>query len=103
MGWTNWLILGVCLAGLYALLLVLYRLFLNVKSLLAAVSKARSLLAELLAYEQIEFTPAKAQTGEDLAEVLMTRRAIEKGREAKARARQRRLLKRISHIEIDKR
>lgn len=103
MGWTIWLYLAACLAGLYALSLVLYRLFLSVKSLKREISRTQSLLRELMAYEPLEYTPAQSSGRKDLAEVLMARRAFEKKREAKAEARQRRLVERIARIEIDKR
>jgi hypothetical protein len=103
MGWTIWLWLAASLAGLYGLGMVLYRLFLSGKSLVAAVSESRRLLTELKSFAELEITAAKPNTREDLGAVLMARRAFEKDREAKAEARQRRLIKRISHIEIDKR
>jgi hypothetical protein len=103
MDWTGWLFLAVSLAGLYALGLVLYRLFLSVKSLAREISQTKNLVAELMSYEPLEYTPAKPSSRKDLAEVLMARRNFEKSREAKAEARQRRLVQRISRIEIDKR
>jgi hypothetical protein len=103
MGWTGWLVLAVSLGGLYGLGLVLYRLFLSAKSLLRAITHSRALVAEAMAYEPMDYQPAKPTTAEDLKEVLVARRSFERVQEAKAQARQRRLLKRISHIEIDKR
>lgn len=103
MGWTLWLYLAACLAGLYGLAMVTYRLFLSVKSLKREISRTQSLLRELMAYEPLEYTPAQSSGRKDLAEVLMARRTFEKNREAKAEARQRRLLARISQIKIDKR
>lgn len=103
MGWTGWFFLAVSLAGLYGLGLVLYRLFLSVKSLAREISQTKALVSDLMSYEPLEYTPAKPSGREDLAEVLMARRNFEKSREAKAEARQRRLVQRISQIEIDKR
>lgn len=103
MGWTFWLWLVASLAGLYGLGMVLYRLYLSGKSLLAAVSESQRLLNELKSHEPMELTAAKPNTRQDLGEVLLARKSFEKSREVKAEARQRRLIKRISHIEIDKR
>lgn len=103
MGWTFWLWLVTSLAGLYGLALVLYRLYLSGKLLVAEVSESQRLLDELKSHEPLEFNAAKPKTREDLSAVLMARRSFEKSREAKAEARQRRLIKRIGHIEIDKR
>jgi hypothetical protein len=103
MGWTIWLYLAVCLGGIYALALILYRLYLSIRALMASITKTQALLADLMAYEPLDFTPAKPSSNQDLVEVLMARRAFKKTREAKAEARQRRLVRRISHIEIDKR
>lgn len=103
MGWTIWLYLAVCLAGLYALGLVLYRLFLSVKALAMATSHTKSLIEALMAYEPLEYTPASPTSRAELSKSLMERRAFEQRREAKAQARQRRLVKRISNVEMDKR
>lgn len=103
MGWTVLTYLAICLAGLYVLGLVLYRLFLSLKSLARAISQTQALLSELLAYEPVAYTPAEPTSRAELAEALLARRRFEKGREAKAQARQRRLLKRIGNIEMDKR
>lgn len=103
MGWTIWLYLAVALAGLYVLGLVLYRLFLSMKALALATSHTQTLMRDLMAFEPLEYTPASPTSRIELSKALMERRAFEQSREAKAQARQRRLVKRISNVEMDKR
>ena len=43
MGWTGWLLIGTAILSLYLLGLVGYRLFLNVKSLKAELSRSEAL------------------------------------------------------------
>lgn len=103
MGWTIWLVLGVATLGLYLLGLVGYRGYLNAKSLLGEIHRAKSLISEAQAFEPLPIQPAKPAGEKDLAKVLRDRRTLErKKREAKA-ARAHRLVQRIREIEIDKR
>lgn len=103
MGWTMWLLLGVSLAGLYVLGLIGYRIYLNVSGLKTEVLKAQSLVAEAQNFEPLEITRAKANDSDDLAQVLLNRRRIQREKQERREARQHRLVQRISEIEIDKR
>ena len=103
MGWTGWLLIGTAILSLYLLGLVCYRLYLNVKSLKAELSRSEALAVQLQQFEAIEIEPAKPHDQTDLAKVLLNRRSFERDRAQKREARQRRLVQRISEIEIDKR
>lgn len=103
MAWTGWLVIGTILVCLYVLATVIYRLALSVRALIAEVKKTQGLINELKNISPIAVRPAIATTGDDLAKVLIERRAIERKREHRARERQRRLVQRISDIEMDKR
>ena len=103
MNWEVWLVLAAIGAGAYVIGLIGYRVSLNLKGLKSEVDKAESLIAEAKAFEQLEPAPAKANNADDLAEVLLNRRRIQKEKEERHQSRQRRLVQRISEIEIDKR
>jgi len=103
MGWTGWLILGTAAVSVYYLAAVIYRLSLSVRSLITEVRKTQTLIGELKNIAPLEVKPAIATRGDDLSKVLLQRRTIENKREHRARERQRRLVQRISDIEMDKR
>lgn len=103
MNWTVWLIVGVSLLALYLLGLVLYRLWLNSKALMAEIEKAQGLITEAQQFEELEITPATPAQQKDLGKLMMKRRRFVSEREKKAEDRQRRLVQRIRDIEIDKR
>lgn len=103
MGWTGWLLLGTAFLSLYALGLVGYRLYLNIKGLKAELSRSESLAHQVQQFEELEIVPAKPHGQQDLAKALLNRRSFERDRAQKREARQRRLVQRISEIEIDKR
>jgi hypothetical protein len=103
MNWTGWVLLGVTLASLYLLGLAGYRLFLNGKALKQHIDKAQSLIAEAQDYEELAVLPATPSSSEDLSNLLGKRRAYLRAKEERASQRQRRLVQRISDIEIDKR
>jgi hypothetical protein len=103
MNWTGWVLLGVTLLSLYLLGLTGYRLFLNAKALKQHIDKAKGLVVEAQNFEELEVSAAKPSSSEDLDELLVERRALLRAKEDRASARQRRLVQRISEIEIDKR
>ena len=103
MAWTSWVLIAASLLGLYALGLVLYRLYLNGMGLKREVDQARSLVAQAQAFEELEVTPAAPSKSQDLSKLLVRRRAFVRQREKKAEERQHRLVERIRDIEIDKR
>jgi hypothetical protein len=103
MNWTGWVLLGVSLLSLYLLGLVGYRLFLSGKALKQRIDKSQSLLAEVQNFEELEVPSASPSSGKDIGKLLSERRAILRAKEERVRQRQRRLVQRISDIEIDKR
>lgn len=103
MDWTGWLLLGTALLSLYLLGLVGYRLYLNIKGLKAELARSQSLVEQLQQLEALEIVPATPHGQNDLAKALLNRRGFERDRAQKREARQRRLVQRISEIEIDKR
>ena len=103
MNWTGWLILAVTLVSLYLLGLVLYRLYLNARTLKLEVEKSQLLIAQAQEFEELEITPAKPSSQDQLATLQVKRRKFVRSREKKAEDRQRRLIERVRDIEIDKR
>lgn len=103
MDWTFWLLLAASLAGLYALGLVGYRLFLSGKGLKQQIDQARSLVDQAKAFDELEVTSASPSSAQDLSKLLVRRRAFVRQRRKKAEERQHRLVERIRDIEIDKR
>lgn len=102
MGWTLWLVLGTSLLGLYLLGLVAYRVYLNTQSLKQNILKARGLIAEAQQFEELAVEPAIPSSSQELSEVLQTRKRLLRRKLERQEARQRRLVERISEIEIDK-
>lgn len=103
MSWAGWVVLASLLAAIYALTLNLYRLGLSIRSLIAQAKHTSKLVEELLNYEPLQFTEARPSSAADLTNALRARKTFENDREAKRLARQRRLLRRIGNIELDKR
>lgn len=103
MNWSSWLILGVALLGLYLLGLTGYRLLLSVRALQLEISRTRELTGQLQNLPTLEIEPATPYGQQDLAKALRNRRQIQAKNEKRREARQRRLVQRISEIEIDKR
>lgn len=103
MGFSGWLLLAVTLLALYLLGLVGYRLLLNIKALKRELDRAQSLADQVRQFEELAIEPAKPSGEADLSKALLNRRAFERQRAQRHEARQRRLVQRISEIEIDKR
>ena len=103
MDWTFWLLLAACLAGLYALGLVGYRLFLSVRGLKQQIDQAKDLVDQAKAFDELEVESASPSSAQDLSKLLVNRRAFVRQRQKKAEERQHRLVERIRDIEIDKR
>ncbi len=103
MGWTSWLVVAVSLLSLYALGLVVYRLYLNGIALKREVEQAKSHVAAAKSYDELAIEPASPSSIDDLQKLLANRRAFVRQREKKAEERQHRLVKRIRDIDTDKR
>jgi hypothetical protein len=99
----SWLLLLSFLAGIYILVLTAYRLFQAVKKMSEAAARTSKLLADLTSYEQIQPAAAKASGPADLQRALAARRKLVSDRRRRRETQQRRLVKRIREIEIDKR
>lgn len=103
MGWTSWLVVAVSLLSLYALGMVLYRLYLNGIALKREVEQAKSLVSAAKSFDELAIEPANPSSVDDLQKLLVNRRAFVRQREKKAEERQHRLVKRIRDIDTDKR
>lgn len=99
----SWLLLLSLLAGIYILVLTAYRLFQAGKKMTEAAARTSIMLADLASYEQVQPTPAKANGPADLQQALAARRKLVSDRRRRRETQQRRLVKRIREIEIDKR
>lgn len=103
MGFSIWLVILASVAGSYFLLLRGYRLMLSLKSLRQEVERSQELIAAAQDFDEIELTEPVANSGADLLKLLRQRHRIKTDREKRAEQRRRRLIQRISEIEIDKR
>lgn len=103
MGFSIWLVILASVAGSYFLLLRGYRLMLSLKSLRQEVQRSQALIAAAQDFDEIELTEPVANSGADLLKLLRQRHRIKTDREKRAEQRRRRLIQRISEIEIDKR
>lgn len=103
MNWTGWLLLAIALLGLYAIGLIGYRLLLATKKLRAEVVRAESLIDQLQQVEYQTVEPARPISGAGFEQALVNRELLKRARAKKAEARKRRLIERISSIEVDKR
>jgi hypothetical protein len=101
--WTGWLLLAISLIGLYAIGLIGYRIMLATKKLRTEVARAEGLIDELqnVEYQTVEL--AKPTSGDDFEQALVNREQLKLSRAKKAEERKRRLIERISSIEVDKR
>ncbi|MEY4990726.1 MAG: hypothetical protein RIS08_952 [Actinomycetota bacterium] len=99
MGWLNFLLIA---AAMYVLSLAGYRLWLALKTLRAEVSGLNGKLAEF-GPDEVVIQPASPVFAEDLPRLLSQRRAMEKRKAQEREERRRRLVARISSINIDRR
>lgn len=103
MAWTSWLLLAVSLAGIYALGLIGYRLLVSAKELKHELARAESLVDELKQVELEAIERSKPSSGDDFEQLLVNRELLKRARRLRAEQRKRRLIERISSIEVDKR
>ena len=103
MAWTSWLLLAVSLAGIYALGLIGYRLLVSAKRLKHELARAESLVDELKQVELEAIERSKPSSGDDFEQLLVNRELLKRARRLRAEQRKRRLIERISSIEVDKR
>jgi hypothetical protein len=103
MAWTSWLLLAVALSGIYALGLIGYRLLVSAKELKHELARAESLVDELKQVELEAIERSKPSSGDDFEQLLVNRELLKKARRLRAEQRKRRLIERISSIEVDKR
>lgn len=103
MAWTSWLLLAVSLAGIYALGLIGYRLLVSAKELKHELARAESLVDELKQVELEAIQRSKPSSGDDFEQLLVNRELLKRARRLRAEQRKRRLIERISSIEVDKR
>lgn len=98
-----WVLLATSLVGLYLLGLIFYRVALAAKRLNNEVSKAKSLIEDLNSAETLETQKLSPSSASELPDLYRARRKRQRQKEEQVKARRRRLIKRISEIEIDKR
>ena len=103
MAWTSWLVLAVSLAGIYALGLIGYRLVVSAKQLKLELARAESLVDELKQVELETIERSRPSSGDDFEQLLVNRELLKRARRLRAEQRKRRLIERISSIEVDKR
>jgi len=103
MEWTGWLILVVSLLGIYLIGLIGYRLLISTKKLRQEVARADQLISELKNVEHLAVEFSWPSTGAELEELLINRELLKRARRHRAEARKRKLIERISSIEVDKR
>lgn len=98
----EWIILLLILSAVYLLALAGYRLLLASKDLKLQLGEV---LAKLAAFSpaEPEITAAQPVFAEDLPRLLRQRRAMEKRKAREREERKRRLVARISSINIDRR
>lgn len=97
-----WLAIVLVAASLYAVGLLSYRLCLSLRRLRSLTSETEAKLQAFSAPE-LEISPAVPSQGADLSEIVMQRRRLLAQKRERARQRERRLIARISSIQIDKR
>jgi 50S ribosomal subunit-associated GTPase HflX len=98
----EWLYLGIVLGAGYVLALAGYKLWLSTRSLLGQIKQTEAALGSF-GPEDFELEPAKPSAPEDLARLLRARKAMQKRKAQEREERQRRLVARISSINIDRR
>jgi hypothetical protein len=98
----EFLLIAIVIAALYLLGLFGYRLLLSLRGLNGQVEITKLALGEFSAGDS-EVIPATPSGRSDLGKLLSERRLRRVRKERAARERQRRLINRISSIQIDKR
>lgn len=99
MQWINFLLIA---GALYILTLAGYRLWLAFKALGSQVNEITGKLSGF-GPDEFELKPASPVFAEDLPRLLTERRAMEKRKAREREERKRRLVARISSINIDRR
>ena len=99
MEWVNILLIA---GAIYLLALSGYRLWLAGKALKSEVAELNEKLSTF-GPDEIELKPASPVFAEDLPRLLSERRAMEKRKAQEREERKRRLMARISSINIDRR
>lgn len=100
---TGWIVLALVLAGLYVLVMQVYRLNLAAKRLSAKATTLKGLLAALQNVTEAQITPATPSTGSEYPQLISKRAALKRNRLLASEARERRLIQRIATIDVDKR
>ncbi len=100
LSWLPFVALGI---GLYFFFLMTYRLWVAGKALFQAASRTMALFSELHRFDRSVPAGKQAVTSSELEAVLFERRKLIQKRRREQLERQRRLVKRIREIEIDKR
>ena len=99
MDWINFLLIA---GAIYVLALAGYRLWLAIKALFAQLTEVRGKISGF-APDETELKPASPVYADDLPRLLRERRAMEKRKAREREERKRRLVARISSINIDRR
>lgn len=94
-----WLLYG---GSIYVLLAVGYRVFISVRALRVELSKTKVAL-QGFGPDEFRIEPAQPSRADDLPKLLLQLRARERAKAHAADERRRRLVNRISSIDIDKR
>lgn len=103
MEWQNWVLLAIGLAAIYFLALVGYRIFLATKKLSSEIARIEHMISELNSVETPPIPVVRPNTGDQYLELLANRELLKSARRKQAEARKRKLIERISSIEVDKR
>jgi hypothetical protein len=98
----DWFIFLLIAGAFYLLALAGYRLWLAAKGLFTQLTEVKSKISSF-APNEIEVTPASPVFAEDLPRLLRERCAMEKRKAREREERKRRLVARISSINIDRR
>ncbi len=98
----EWINLGLVLGAGYVFALAGYKLWLVAKSLLSQIKKTEAALSSF-GPDEFSIQPAKPSAPEDLARLLRARKAMQQRKAHEREERQRRLVARISSINIDRR
>ncbi len=99
----SWLIVVSLLAGMYFLFLTGYRLFQSGRKLTQEAMRTSQLLTELSSFDRTEPRPATAHVAADFEKTLLARRRLVRKRARRRENRERRLVRRIREIDVDKR
>lgn len=99
MDFLLWLLIAI---GLYLLIAASYRAFVSIKALKGQVDQVRAKV-DGFDVPEAAFKSAEPSRAEDLPKLLRVRRSRARAKEQALEERRRRLLQRISSINIDKR